>query len=112
MRLTSVIGGRNPAYRTAVGKALLSERLVGLREVTDWFGPFPLERKTPNTLTTPDALLAELEATRERGFGIDDEENEVGITCVAVPIHLDGSAAASGAISISAVRFRTPCRPS
>lgn len=108
VRLTSVIGGRNPAYRTAVGKALLSARLVDLGEVTDWFGPFPLERKTPNTLTTADALLAELDATRERGFGIDDEENEVGIACVAVPIHLDGSAAASGAISISAVRFRTP----
>ena len=47
VRLTSVIGGRNPAYRTAVGKALLSERLVDLRGVTDWFGPFPLEPEDP-----------------------------------------------------------------
>lgn len=108
VRLTSVIGGRNPAYRTAVGKVLLSDRLTQLGQVIDWFGPFPLEQKTPNTLTTPAALLADLEATRERGFGVDDQENELGINCVAIPIHLDGSGTAAGAISISAVNFRTP----
>ncbi len=106
VRLTSVIGGRNPAYRTAVGKALLSSRLLDLAQVTDWFGDFPLEQKTPHTLTTPEALLAELQATRVRGYGIDDEENELGINCVAVPVYLEGSAIPSGAVSVSAVRFR------
>ena len=108
VRLTSVIGGRNPAYRTAVGKALLSSRLLDLRQVTDWFGDFPLEQKTPHTLTTPEALLAELQATRVRGYGIDDEENELGINCVAVPVYLEGSSVPSGAVSVSAVRFRCP----
>lgn len=108
VRLTSVIGGRNPAYRTAVGKALLSSRLLDLPAVREFFAKFPLEQKTPHTLITPEALFAEFEATRVRGFAIDDQENEVGINCVAVPIHLDGSAAPSGAISVSAVRFRTP----
>ena len=108
VRLTSVIGGRNPAYRTAVGKALLSNRLLDLAQVTEWFGSFPLEQKTPHTLTTPEALLAELQTTRRRGFAIDDEENEVGINCVAVPVYLDGSTIPSGAVSISAVRFRCP----
>jgi IclR family acetate operon transcriptional repressor len=108
VRLTSVIGGRNPAYRTAVGKVLLSGRLVDLDQVTDWFGSFPLEQKTPHTITTPEGLLAELQATRLRGFGVDDQENEVGINCVAVPVHLEGSATPSGAVSVSAVRFRCP----
>ena len=108
VRLTSVIGGRNPAYRTAVGKALLSSRLLDLAQVTDWFGDFPLEQKTPHTLTTPEALLAELQATRVRGYGIDDEENELGINCVAVPVYLEGSSVPSGAVSVSAVRFRCP----
>jgi DNA-binding IclR family transcriptional regulator len=106
VRLTSVIGGRNPAYRTAVGKALLSTRLHTLGDLRDWFGPFPLEQKTPHTLTTPEALLAELEATRLRGFAVDDQENEIGVNCVAVPIHLDGSTTPAGAVSISAVSFR------
>jgi IclR family acetate operon transcriptional repressor len=108
VRLTSVIGGRNPAYRTAVGKALLSTRLTDLEQVTEWFGPFPLEQKTPRTLTTPEDLLEELVVTSKRGFAVDDEENEVGINCVAIPILLDGSQTPAGAISISAVRFRTP----
>ncbi|WP_382307482.1 IclR family transcriptional regulator [Herbiconiux sp. UC225_62] len=108
VRLTSVIGGRNPASRTAVGRVLLSPLLTELDQVETWFAPFPLEQKTPSTLTTAAALAEELEATRARGFGIDDQENEVGVTCVAVPIHLGGSAAASGAISVSAVSFRTP----
>ncbi|MEV5069590.1 IclR family transcriptional regulator [Microbacterium sp. LMI12-1-1.1] len=108
VRLTSVIGGRNPAYRTGVGKALLSDRLLDLAQVTEWFGPFPLEQKTPNSLTTPEALYRELEATRQRGFGIDDQENEIGINCVAIPIYLDGATTASGAVSVSAVSFRCP----
>jgi len=108
VRLTSVVGGRNPAYRTAVGKALLSSRILDFQQVTDWFGEFPLERKTPNTLITAEALLEELAETRRRGFGIDDQENEIGVNCVALPIHLDGSATPSGAISVSAVTFRCP----
>ncbi len=103
VRLTSVIGGRNPAYRTAVGKALLAP----LPGALDRFA-FPLEQKTPHTLVTRAALSAELERTRERGFGVDDQENEVGVNCLAIPVHLDGSAAPTGAISVSAVSFRTP----
>lgn len=108
VRLTSVVGGRNPAYRTAVGKMLLSSRLGTLEEVEEWVGPFPLEQKTEHTHTTPQALLAELQTTRRRGYAIDDQENEVGINCVAVPVFLDGSATPTGAVSVSAVSFRTP----
>jgi DNA-binding IclR family transcriptional regulator len=106
VRLTSVIGGRNPAYRTAVGKALLAGHLTTMDQLTEWFGDFPLEQKTPHTLTTAEALFSDLEATRRRGYGIDDQENEVGVNCVAVPVHLDGSTAPTGAISVSAVTFR------
>ena len=108
VRLTSVIGGRNPAYRTAVGKALLSSQLLDLDQVIDWIGESPLERKTGNTLVTPEALLEELTATRRRGFAVDNQENEIGVNCVAIPIHLDGSATPSGAVSVSAVTFRCP----
>jgi len=108
VRLTSVVGGRNPAYRTAVGKALLSERLDTLDKVDEWFGPFPLEKKTETTLVTAEALLSDLDATRERGFAIDNQENEVGVNCVAIAIYLDGDTEPTGAISISGVTFRCP----
>lgn len=107
VRLTSVVGGRNPAHRTAVGKALLSTQLFDTSQVQEWIGPTPLEQKTANTIVTPEALSAELEATRKRGFAVDDQENEVGINCVGIPVYLGGAGSPTGAISVSAVRFRT-----
>lgn len=106
VRLTSVVGGRNPASRTAVGKALLSRKLMTLGDVAAWVAGAPLEQKTPHTLTTVDALHSDLVASRARGFAVDDQENELGINCVALPIYLDGSTTPAGAISVSAVRFR------
>lgn len=106
VKLTSVIGGRNAASRTAVGKVLLS-RLPEAR-IDELLGPFPLHRKTPGTLVTRDALLDDLAATRARGYGIDDQEDEVGVNCLAVPVFLDGAVVPSGAISVSGVTFRCP----
>jgi IclR family transcriptional regulator, acetate operon repressor len=108
VRLTSEIGGRNPAYRTAVGKLLLSGELGSEEELRDWIGDLPLEQRTPNSITTLPALWQELLRTRERGFGVDDQENEVGINCVAIPVRIDPSALPTGAISISALAFRFP----
>ncbi len=53
-------------------------------------------------------MSAELDATRARGYGVDDQENELGVNCLAIPVHLDGATAPSGAVSVSAVSFRCP----
>jgi DNA-binding IclR family transcriptional regulator len=108
VRLTSVVGGRNPAYRTAVGKALLSSQVTSVADVIARVGSGPYEAKTAQTITSPAALFVELERTRARGYGIDDQENEVGVNCLAIPVFLDGADEPTGAISISAVRFRCP----
>jgi IclR family transcriptional regulator, acetate operon repressor len=108
VRLTSVVGGRNPAYCTAVGKALLSTQLADIASVEAWIGGPSLQPRTPTTLTSAEALFADLQLARERGFALDDQENEVGINCLAIPVHLDGSAQPAGAVSISAVTFRCP----
>lgn len=108
MRLTSVVGGRNPAYRTAVGKALLSSQLRTQADVDAWCEGIVLERKTPHTITSSDALYRDLLVTLERGFGADDQENELGVNCVSIPIFLDGALSPVGAISVSGVTFRCP----
>lgn len=108
VRLTSTIGGRNPAHSTGVGKALLAERLVTLAEVTAWVGDRTLEKRTPRTATTARELHERLVETRARGYAVDDQENETGINCIAVPVYLASPNEPSGAISVSAVAYRTP----
>jgi len=108
VRLTSMVGGRNPAATTAVGKVLLSGLLTTEADVVAWLDGATIEARTPHTITTAAGLAAELERTRERGYGVDDQENELGVNCFAVPVHLDGSPAPTGAISVSGLAFRTP----
>lgn len=107
-RLTSEIGGRNPAYRTAVGKLLLSREISSEDELRAWIGDRALEQRTEHSITSVPALWRELRHTRERGYGTDDQENEVGVNCVAIPVQFDPSGGSTGAISISALAFRFP----
>lgn len=108
VRLSSVVGGRNSAATTAVGRVLLSGLLTTPAEVAAWLDGTTIDPRTPRTITTAEGLAAELRRTRERGYGIDDQENDPGVNCFAVPVHLDGSAEPTGAVSISGLAFRTP----
>jgi IclR family acetate operon transcriptional repressor len=108
VRLTSTVGGRNPAHATAVGKLLLSFALPDRAAVRAWVGKIPLERPTARTKVTVDELHEELSLIRELGYSVDDQENELGINCIAVPAYLTSPTVPSGAISISAVAYRTP----
>ena len=110
VRLTSTIGGRNPAHATAVGKLLLSHRLDTLEDVESWIGVSALVRRTPQTVCTAADLHRELQETRERGYAVDDQENEPGINCIALPVYATSPVTPSGALSISALTYRTPLR--
>lgn len=71
-------------------------------------GRLPLERRTPRTPYTADDLHRELRATRARGYGVDEQENETGVNCLALPVFLTSPTAPSGAVSVSALAYRTP----
>jgi len=108
VKLTSTIGGRSPAHSTAVGKVLLAYRLPDDDAVRDWVSAGPLNARTERTRTSAAQLAPELALIRERGFGTEDQENEPGISCLAVPIFLGSPNIPSGAISVSALTYRTP----
>ncbi|MEW2356439.1 IclR family transcriptional regulator [Spirillospora sp. NPDC029432] len=104
VRPAAVVGTVNPLHSTGIGKVLLAhadERT--LRRCLER----PLVRKTPNTITDPDALAAELAATRDRGYAIDEIENEDGVRCVAVPVR-DHTGQVAAALSVSAPAYRFP----
>lgn len=107
LKLTSTIGGRNPAHATGVGKLLLSFLLPDDDAVRAWAHGRTFERRTERTLTTVDALAAELARVRAQGYAVDDQENEAGINCLAVPVFLGSPTRPSGAVSISALAHRT-----
>lgn len=107
LKLTSTIGGRNPAHATGVGKLLLSSLLPDDDAVRAWAHGRTFERRTDRTLTTVDALVAELARVRAQGYAVDDQENEPGINCLAVPVFLGSPTRPSGAVSISALVHRT-----
>jgi IclR family acetate operon transcriptional repressor len=99
-QFASRVGGRIALHCTAIGKSLLAamppdeaRELLELRK---------LERRTPNTLVAPAALRAELDRVRERGFAIDDEENERNVRCVGSAVR-DHRGRPTHAISVSAL---------
>jgi IclR family transcriptional regulator, acetate operon repressor len=106
IRLTSTIGGRNPAISTAMGKLLLSFDIHSLGELQSWLGSTTLEARTDNTLRTAETLFADIAASAERGYGIDDQENEVGVNCIALPVYLEPGRPVSGAVSVSGLVYR------
>lgn len=108
VRLTSSIGGRNFAARTAVGKVLLAAEVPSEEALLALVGGPTLPPSTPNSVTSTAALWAELERTQERGYGVDDQENEVGVNCVAVPVRFYDAPGPVGAVSVSALAFRLP----
>jgi len=110
IRLTSTVGGRNPAHTTAVGKLLLAYRLTTLEAVDAWVGTTTLERRTPKSKCTASDLLVDLEEIRANGYSTDDQENEDGVTCIAVPVFLGTTSDPSGAVSVSALAYRTSLR--
>lgn len=109
-QLTSVIGGRNPAYCTGVGKALLAYSLLNLADVERFMDDQSesIHRFTEHTITTAAELDAELAHVREVGYAVDREEHEEGVNCLAIPLFLTSAVRPDGALSITAVARRLP----
>jgi IclR family acetate operon transcriptional repressor len=106
VRLTSTVGGRNPAHCTAIGKVLLAHRLTDLDAVRAWLlGAGPPTRAP---LPTAEDFAAELVEVRARGYAVDDQANEPWVSCLAIPVSLRPDSAPTGAISVSALTYRTP----
>ncbi|RLM25268.1 DNA-binding transcriptional regulator KdgR [Brenneria alni] len=104
LRMYSRIGRRNPLYSTAIGKVLLAWR--DSAEVKDILSGVEFTRSTLNTLCTPEDLLTQLDLVREQGYGEDNEEQEEGLRCIAVPVFdRFGVVIAGLSISFPTVRF-------
>jgi IclR family acetate operon transcriptional repressor len=103
-RFFAKIGIRTPFYHAAGGKLLAS-----LQPRENWdvlMRNIRFEKYTKNTILSAEALIAELETTRARGYGIDNEEREEGVICIAAPVFNDyGEPVASLGVSGPTLRL-------
>jgi DNA-binding IclR family transcriptional regulator len=102
VRPAARVGTRNPLHSTGIGKTLLA---FGAPDEALAYANGPLETKTPNTIVDADRLGAEIDATRARGYAIDNVENEDGVRCVAAPIR-NHAGEVVAALSVSAPAYR------
>jgi len=107
LTVSTMVGGRNPAHASAMGKVLLSG--LPKAERAALLGRGPLARLTANTITDPQLLSRELEAVRRRGYALDDEESFQGIRCLAAPLR-DRDGRVVAAISVTAPSQRLGSR--
>lgn len=97
------IGARLPAFCTAVGRVLLSG--LSRQSLDNYFETAALEPQSPKTVVDVAAIRGIIDETRQNGFGIQDEEIELGFRAIAVPVrNVQGEVI--GAVGMTAVVSR------
>lgn len=84
MRLVSEVGVRALPHCTAAGKAMLAQ--LPAEQALQIIRRTGMPVYTPATIATPSAFAAELAQIREQGFAMDEQEQELGVRCVAVAV--------------------------
>ena len=105
IRMFSRIGMRRPLYCTGVGKAILATWPDA--EVRVLWESSGVHRWTEHTIVEERAFFEELEQVRRCGYALDNEENELGVRCIAVGLP-DYRGRAIYALSVSAPISRMP----
>ena len=97
------VGMRLPAHCTALGKCLLAQLPDELARAA--LGAEPYERRTRRTRITWRRLAGDLGAIRAAGVAISEEEYEVGLVSIAVPVRwMSGPGTAAINVSLPAAR--------
>lgn len=84
VRMVSKVGNRIPLYCSGVGKAMAAD--MEEKQIRAFWEASHIEKLTPHTITDYDRFLERIEEVREKGYALDDEENELGVRCIAVSL--------------------------
>ncbi len=99
------VGSRLPAAFTSMGRVLLAYRAD---ELDERLAKISFKAFTPYTIKDAASLRAEIERVRRAGFAIVDQELELGLRSIAVPIMAaDGTAFAAMNVGAHASRIST-----
>jgi DNA-binding IclR family transcriptional regulator len=84
VQLSGSLGRAMPAHATALGKVLLAH--LPPEELEAVLSRSELRRFTQNTIVSKSGLSREFRIISEQGFGVDQDEFELGLRCVAAPV--------------------------
>lgn len=84
MSIALMPGSRLPAFCTSMGRVLLAA--LAETEARSLLETTPLVARTRHTITDVDALMAILDKIRSDGFALIDQEVELGLRSIAVPV--------------------------
>ncbi len=84
LKITQRIGKLAPIHSTGIGKLMLLN--YDLKQLDQMIAIKGLKALTPNTITSKEELLKELEKVNLQGYALDDEECELGARCLSVGI--------------------------
>lgn len=99
MRVEQAIGGHMPLHVTAVGKLFLAEN--GAEACLDYAERTGLRSSTPYSITEPTQLWRNVRNALQQGYALDDQEAELGVGCIGVPVY-DSTNRMIAGISVSA----------
>lgn len=104
IKIDTYVGRRMDLHCTGVGKVILA---FGPQELQDRFLTKPVYiRYTRNTITSPRMMQREIAKIRKAGYALDDEEEELSVRCVSVPVLQNGRFLA--ALSVSGTTAQIP----
>ncbi len=103
VRMVSKVGKSIPLYCSGVGKAMLAQ--MSEAQVKKIWDKSDIVALTPHTITDYKEFTKRLDTVRKLGYALDDEENELGVRCIATCIR-DYKGTPKYAFSISAPTSR------
>jgi DNA-binding IclR family transcriptional regulator len=98
VRMATWVGKRMEVHCTGLGKALIAH--LGGSQLENIMREHGLPRHNENTIASPKKLREELVRVVQNGYSLDDEEDELGLRCIGVPV-FDAAGAAIAAVSLS-----------
>jgi IclR family pca regulon transcriptional regulator len=101
------VGSRLPAYCTSMGRAILA--YASPADQARYLSRVRLVRHTKFTIVDRAAVKAELRAVKTAGYALVDQELEIGLRSLAVPVRRAGGGEAVAAINVGVHAVRVKC---
>jgi len=87
LQIRSKLGDHLPLHCTSLGKAILS--CLPAEEVDNILNAIELKSYTPHTVTSKDELKKQIDFVKIKGYSLEKEELEPGLSCIAVPLNIE-----------------------